>query len=171
MLWASTGTKNPRYRDVLYVEELIGPDTVNTVPPETLPPSATTASRAPSLEEDVTGAHGRPWTTLEKSGISLKEVTDDLLADGLKKFVEPFTKLLKAVERRCREANTARINAPDATRCPPRSTPRSTARLKEWDAQGGTRRLWAGDASLWTGTRRGELARLARDRGRSSSTT
>ena len=47
---------------------------------------------------------------LEKSGISLKKVTDDLLADGLAKFVDPFTKLLKAVERRCRDANKARIN-------------------------------------------------------------
>ena len=96
---------------MLYVEELIGPDTVNTVPPDDADrlPRPRPAARKPRRRRgrrrcDV-------WTDLEKSGISLKKVTDDLLADGLKKFVEPFTKLLKAVERRCREANTARINA------------------------------------------------------------
>ena len=59
-----------------------------------------------------------------------KKVTDELLADGLKKFVEPFTKLLKAVERRCREANQARINAPDLHAARGARTPRSTERAR-----------------------------------------
>ncbi|HEX9203116.1 MAG TPA: transaldolase, partial [Vicinamibacteria bacterium] len=103
-----------------------------------------------SLEQDVTEAM-ETLDDLEKAGISLKKVTDDLLADGVKKFVEPFAKLLKAVERRCREANKARINGQSHS-LPPALAGEVAAKLKEWDAQGGTHRLWAGDASLWTGS-------------------
>jgi len=103
VLWASTGTKNPAYRDVLYVEELIGPDTVNTMPPETIAAFKDHGRLRPSLEEDVEGAKVQ-LAALEAAGVSLKQVTDELLEDGLKKFVEPFTKLLAAVERRAAEA-------------------------------------------------------------------
>ncbi len=150
VLWASTGTKNPRYSDVLYVEELIGPDTVNTMPPETLAGFRDHGRPRASLEQDVTGAMDT-LDALEAVGISLDKVTADLLADGLKKFVEPFTKLLKATERRCRAANTARINA-QSYKLPSDLASEVAAKLKEWDAQGGTARLWAGDASLWTGS-------------------
>ncbi len=150
VLWASTGTKNPRYRDVLYVEELIGPETVDTVPPETLSAFRDHGRPRASLEENVTEAMDT-LDDLEKAGISLKKATDDLLADGVKKFVEPFAKLLKAVERRCREANKARING-QSHALPSALAAEVAAKLKEWDAQGGTHRLWAGDASLWTGS-------------------
>jgi transaldolase len=103
VLWASTGTKNPAYRDVLYVEELIGPDTVNTMPPETIAAFRDHGKLRPSLEEDVEGAKAT-LLALEAAGVSLKGVTDELLEDGLKKFVEPFTKLLAAVERAAAEA-------------------------------------------------------------------
>jgi len=150
VLWASTGTKNPRYSDVLYIEELIGKETVNTVPPETLNAFRDHGQPKASLEADL-GAAQAVLDDLEKTGISLEKITDDLLEDGLKKFVEPFTKLLQAVERRCREANKARINALSY------SLPQDLAgavktQLAEWDKEGGTRRLFAGDASLWTGT-------------------
>jgi transaldolase/glucose-6-phosphate isomerase len=150
VLWASTGTKNPHYRDVLYVEELIGPDTVNTVPPETLAAFRDHGRPRPSLEEDVVAAMDT-LEALEKTGISLQKVTEELLADGVKKFSEPFAKLLKAVERRCREANKARING-QAHSLPPAVATEVAQKLKDWDAQGGTHRLWAGDASLWTGS-------------------
>src|SRR5437773_2115120 len=150
VLWASTGTKNPRYRDVLYVEELIGPETVDTVPPETLSAFRDHGRPRAGLEEKVTEAMDT-LDDLEKAGISLKKATDDLLADGVKKFVEPFAKLLKAVERRCREANKARING-QSHALPSALAAEVAAKLKEWDAQGGTHRLWAGDASLWTGS-------------------
>src|SRR4030095_15859076 len=149
VLWASTGSKNPHYSDVLYVEELIGPDTVNTVPPATLAAFRDHGRPRASLEEDVAGAT-QLLDDLERSGISLRKVTDDLLTDGVSKFVEPFTRLLKAVERRSREANTARINR-QSHALPPALAAEVARKLKEWDAQGGTRRLWAGDASLWTG--------------------
>src|SRR3954471_5913911 len=150
VLWASTGSKNPRYSDVLYVEELIGADTVNTVPPATLAAFRDHGHPRASLEEDVTGAQ-QTLHDLDASGISLRKVTDDLLADGVSKFVEPFTKLLAAVERRSRAANEARINAQTYSVPPALQVP-VAERLKAWDAEGGTRRLFAGDASLWTGT-------------------
>jgi transaldolase/glucose-6-phosphate isomerase len=149
VLWASTGTKNPHYRDVLYVEELIGPETVNTVPPETLSAFRDHGKLRASLEENVDAA-AATLAALDKAGVSLTQVTDDLLADGLKKFVEPFTKLLKAVERRCREANKARING-QTHALPAAIAAEVDAKLKEWDLGGGTHRLWAGDTSLWTG--------------------
>jgi len=150
VLWASTGSKNPRYSDVLYVEELIGPDTVNTVPPATLAAFRDHGRPRASLEEDVADAM-QTLDDLEASGISLRKVTDDLLSDGVSKFVEPFTKLLAAVERRSRDANKARINAQSYS-LPPALEAKVSERIKAWDADGGTRRLFAGDASLWTGT-------------------
>jgi transaldolase/glucose-6-phosphate isomerase len=149
VLWASTGTKNPAYSDVLYVEELVGPETVNTVPPETLSAFRDHGKVRPSLEADLEGAISI-LDALETLGISLRKVTDDLLEDGLKKFVEPFTKLLAAVERRCRKANQARINAQSHVLPEPLQA-EVQKRLRQWDEQGGTRRLFAGDATLWTG--------------------
>jgi len=149
VLWASTGSKNPRYSDVLYVEELIGPETVNTVPPATLTAFRDHGRPRASLEEGVADAQA-VLDDLERSGISLRTVTDDLLADGLAKFVEPFTKLLAAVERRSRAANKARINQQSQS-LPAALQAKVSERLKAWDADGGTHRLFAGDASLWTG--------------------
>src|SRR5207245_2185187 len=90
---------------------------------------------------------------LERAGISLRKVTDDLLADGLKKFVEPFTRLVKAVERRCREANKARINGQSYVLPAPLAA-EVTSQLKEWDAQGGPRRPGADGGSPLRGTAR-----------------
>src|SRR4029079_9225890 len=147
VLWASTGTKNPRYRDVLYVEELVGQDTVDTVPPETLSAFRDHGEARPTLEQGLDEAK-KTLDALEATGISLAKVTEDLLADGLKKFVEPFTKLLQAVERRAREANVARINGQSYTLPAALDGPVKAA-LGEWDTKGGTRGLWKGDASLW----------------------
>ena len=98
VLWASTSTKNPNYRDVLYVEELIGPDTVNTIPPATLDAFREHGRARPSLTEDVESAN-RTMETAAKLGISMKEVTDKLTDDGVRLFAEAFDKLLKAVEK------------------------------------------------------------------------
>lgn len=107
VLWASTGTKNPKYSDVMYIEELIGPDTVNTVPPDTLAAFRDHGTPAPTLEGALPESR-RVLEDLEAQGISLKKATDELVLDGVKKFVEPFQKLLKAVEQRAAEANKAR---------------------------------------------------------------
>jgi transaldolase/glucose-6-phosphate isomerase len=99
VLWASTGVKNPRYRDVMYVEELIGPDTVNTMPLETLAAFRDHGRVHDSLEEDLDGAQ-LVLDMLERAGISLLSVTDSLLQEGIRKFVEPFERSLANIERR-----------------------------------------------------------------------
>ncbi|HXH13550.1 MAG TPA: transaldolase [Alphaproteobacteria bacterium] len=96
LLWGSTSTKNPQYRDVLYVEELIGPDTVNTMPPATLEAFRDHGRPRASLEEDIVGAYAT-LEALERVGISLQEVTDTLLAEGVRLFAEPFDKMLDAL--------------------------------------------------------------------------
>jgi transaldolase / glucose-6-phosphate isomerase len=98
VLWASTSTKNPKYRDVLYVEELIGPDTVDTIPPATLEAFRDHGRVRKSLTEDVAGAQ-KTMDDLAKGGISMKEVTDKLTDDGVKLFADAFGKLLAAVEK------------------------------------------------------------------------
>jgi transaldolase/glucose-6-phosphate isomerase len=97
LLWASTSTKNPNYRDVLYVEELIGRDTVNTVPPATLEAFRDHGRLRASLAEDLDSAEST-MLTLATVGISIDEVTDKLTDDGVRLFVEAFAKLLEAVE-------------------------------------------------------------------------
>jgi transaldolase/glucose-6-phosphate isomerase len=98
VLWASTSTKNPNYRDVMYVEELIGPDTVDTMPPATVDAFRDHGRVRNSLSEDVPGAQ-KVMDDLAKAGISIKEVTDKLTTDGVKLFADAFTKLLAAVEK------------------------------------------------------------------------
>jgi len=95
LLWASTSTKNPKYRDVIYVEELIGADTVDTIPPATFDAFRDHGKLRKSLTEDVPGAQ-QVMDNLAKAGISMKEITDQLLADGVKIFHEAFVKLLAA---------------------------------------------------------------------------
>jgi transaldolase / glucose-6-phosphate isomerase len=95
LLWASTSTKNPKYRDVLYVEELIGADTVDTIPPATFDAFRAHGRLRESLTEDVPGA-ARTMENLAKAGISMKEVTDTLLVDGVKLFADAFKTLLDA---------------------------------------------------------------------------
>ena len=98
VLWASTSTKNPNYRDVIYVEELIGPDTVNTMPPATIDAFRDHGRLRKSLTEDVPGAK-KVMDDLAHAGISIQEATDKLTEDGVKLFAEAFDKLLAAVEK------------------------------------------------------------------------
>lgn len=98
VLWASTSTKNPAYRDVMYVEELIGPDTVNTMPPATIDAFRDHGKLRNSLAEDVAGAQN-VMDNLARTGISIKDVTTKLTDDGVKLFADAFYKLLAAVEK------------------------------------------------------------------------
>ena len=95
LLWASTSTKNKAYRDVLYVEELIGADTVDTIPPATFDAFRDHGRLRPSLTENVDQAF-KTMSDLEKAGISMKEITDKLLVDGIKLFADAFKELLEA---------------------------------------------------------------------------
>jgi transaldolase/glucose-6-phosphate isomerase len=98
VLWASTSTKNPAYRDVMYVEELIGPDTVDTMPPATVDAFRDHGRLRNSLTEDVAGAQ-KVMDDLAKAGISITEVTTKLTTDGVKLFADAFHKLLAAVKK------------------------------------------------------------------------
>lgn len=98
VLWASTSTKNPNYSDVMYIDDLIGPDTVNTIPPATFDAFRDHGKPRVTLTENLADAD-RVMQTAAKLGISMKEVTDKLTDDGVKLFADAFDKLLKAVEK------------------------------------------------------------------------
>jgi transaldolase/glucose-6-phosphate isomerase len=95
LLWASTSTKNKAYRDVIYVEELIGADTVDTIPPATFDAFRDHGKLRASLTENV-GEASKTMSDLEKAGLSMKEITDKLLVDGIKLFADAFKELLEA---------------------------------------------------------------------------
>src|SRR5580658_3033514 len=95
LLWASTSTKNPKYRDVLYVEELIGADTVDTIPPPTFDAFGDHGKPRAGLTENVDEA-AKTMANLEKAGISMKEATEKLVVDGVKLFADAFHELLDA---------------------------------------------------------------------------
>ena len=150
LLWASTGTKNKDYSDVLYVEELIGADTVNTVPPATLEAFRDHGKLRDSLEDNIDEAR-RVLAELEKSGISLDEITADLVKDGVKLFADAADKLYGAVaHKRATVLGTAIDHQQLAL-----GTELAKAVAKdteEWRASAKIRRLWQGDKSVWTGT-------------------
>ncbi len=148
LLWASTSTKDPRYRDVLYVEELIGPDTVNTIPPATLDAFRDHGIPRLSLGENVEGA-AETMAGLTQAGISLTEVTDELVRQGVKLFAEAFDQLLNAVDTRCKIAVSGDAN-PQSYSLPPSLAPLVEAAIDDWEIGGKVRRLWGRDASLWT---------------------
>ena len=153
LLWASTGTKNPSYSDVLYVEELIGPDTVNTVPAPTLEAFRDHGRPRASLEEDLEDAHDT-LEGLERVGTSLENITGQLLEDGVRLFADAFDKLLGAVEGKRQALLGPRINR-QSYRLPPDLAAALEASLEDWRVNGKVRRLWARDASLWTGSDEG----------------
>ena len=148
VLWASTGTKNPNYSDVLYIEELIGPDTVNTVPPATLDAFRDHGKPRQSLTEGLDAAR-KAMSDLASVGIAMKDVTDKLTADGVKLFADAFDTLLAAVEKNTKQPNKPQINQQSAS-LPADLDAAVKKNLNDWRASGKVRRLWQGDASLWT---------------------
>src|ERR1700675_2511900 len=149
VLWASTSTKNPNYRDVLYIEELIGPDTVNTVPPATLEAFRDHGKPRQSLTEDQDGAR-KTMADLAGVGIVMKDVTDKLTADGVKLFADAFDELLAAVEKNTKRSTAPRTNQQSAS-LPADLDAAVKKNLNDWRASGKVKRLWQRDASLWTG--------------------
>ena len=149
VLWASTGTKDPKYSDVLYVEELIGPDTVNTIPPATFDAFRDHGKLRKSLTEDIPGA-AKTMADLAKAGIVMKTVTDKLTNDAVQLFNDAFDKLLIAVEKSTKtpavKINALSYSAPDTLK------PAIKGAIDGWRAGGRVRRLWEKDASLWSGT-------------------
>ena len=149
VLWASTSTKNKNYRDVLYVEELIGPDTVNTVPPATLDAFRDHGKPRQSLTEDVEAAR-KTMSDLAGAGIVMKDVTDKLTSDGVKLFADSFDALLTAVEKNTKGIIPPKVNSQKAS-LPSDLDGAVKKNVNDWRASGKVKRLWDGDASLWTG--------------------
>jgi transaldolase len=98
-LWASTSTKNPAYRDVLYVEELIGPETVNTMPPATIEAFRDHGKVARTIDRDL-GQAQKDLNAIEAAGVSMKDVTDKLLTDGLASFQKSFETLTAGLAKK-----------------------------------------------------------------------
>jgi len=147
LLWASTSTKNPAYRDVVYVEELIGKDTVNTIPPATFDAFRNHGKARASLTEDVEGA-ATVMKSLELAGISMKEVTDKLVVDGVKQFAEAFALLLKATGQH--SGNRVKIDR-QTYQLPKDLDAAVQNAIADWQNGDKARRLWRHDATLWTG--------------------
>lgn len=150
VLWASTSTKNPAYPDILYVQEMIGPDTVNTIPPATLDAFRDHGHPRETLTEDIDAAR-RTMQDLADVGISIQQITDKLTDDGVRLFEEAFDKLLAAVEKSTQGGTTPKISQQRYSLPEPLGKSVAEA-VNDWRAEGKVRRLWQRDASLWTGT-------------------
>lgn len=154
LLWASTSTKNPKYSDVMYVDELIGRDTVNTTPTNTLQAFRDHGKPRYSLEENLEEA-ADTMSSLAEAGISMKEVTDKLVKDGVRLFSDAFDQLLNVVDRRCRVKVSAPDVNPETHKLPVQLTAALGAAYDDWHSKGLVRRLWSRDAVLWTGADEG----------------
>ncbi|MFZ2155918.1 MAG: bifunctional transaldolase/phosoglucose isomerase [Bradyrhizobium sp.] len=150
LLWASTGTKNKDYSDVLYVEELIGPNTINTVPPATLDAFRDHGKPRDSLEENVEDAR-RVLTELEKSGISLDAITAELVKDGVRLFADAADKLYGAVAHKRATVLGGGIDRQQLKLGSHLGKAVEKA-TEDWRASANIRRLWHKDKSVWTGT-------------------
>jgi transaldolase/glucose-6-phosphate isomerase len=149
LLWASTGTKNKDYSDVLYVEELIGPNTVNTVPPATLDAFRDHGTPRDSLEENIEDAK-HVLAELEKSGISLDAITAELVKDGVKQFADAADKLYGAVAHKRATVLGAAIDRQQLSLGTELKN-KVEKSSEDWRASARIRRLWHKDKSVWTG--------------------
>lgn len=138
-LWASTSTKNPAYPDTIYVDNLIGPATVNTVPPQTLAAFKEHGTAAQTIMEGLEQAR-QQIADLEKLGILMSTVTQELEEEGVKAFADAFTALLETVEQR-RQAIVSRLGG---------LAHPLNERVAALEAQNLARRIWEIDPSVWT---------------------
>jgi transaldolase / glucose-6-phosphate isomerase len=150
LLWASTSTKNPKYSDVLYVEELIGRDTVNTIPPATFDAFRDHGRPRASLTENLDEAK-KTMRTIADLKISMDEITDKLTDDGVRLFEDAFDKLLAAVEKSSKSEVAPKVSQ-QTYKLPDALAKSVKTNIDDWRASGKVRRLWQHDASLWTGT-------------------
>jgi transaldolase / glucose-6-phosphate isomerase len=145
-LWASTGTKNPKYSDVLYIETLIGADTVNTIPPATYDAFRDHGKVEPTLEQNVDEAR-LVLESFEAKGFSLKAITDKLTSEGVKSFNDSFTQLMQTIEAR-RDAVVRAL--PDRLTLHLGSHQAAVDEaIRRADKDKIVSRIWAKDAALW----------------------
>jgi len=165
LLWASTGTKDPAFPDTLYVDNLIGPDTVNTLPPKTMDAFRDHGTLARTIDANVDEAR-HVLAEADRLGLDLPGVTAHLVEDGVKLFADAADALLGAIaSKRARLAGDALNGMEPALPEAQKKTVGDAlelARARAW-----SRRLWAGDAGLWTGGEEGKwLGWLAAGEGR-----
>lgn len=138
-LWASTSTKNPAYPDTLYVDNLVGPHTVNTVPPQTLEAVRDHARTEITITSDLDKARAEV-AQLESAGISMAQVTQELEEEGVKAFADSVTALLKTIEDRRKDAVASLGPLADSV----------SKRITQLEADSFPARLWTHDPILWT---------------------
>ncbi|MGH9548561.1 MAG: bifunctional transaldolase/phosoglucose isomerase, partial [Terriglobales bacterium] len=149
VLWASTSTKNPKYPDTLYVDQLIGKDTVNTIPPATFDAFRDHGKATETLTMKVEES-AKVMETLDKLGISIKKVTDELTVDGVKLFADAFQKLLATVDTQ-RNADKQPACERFSYKLPEALDSAVKSTLKDWQSNDKMKKLWARDSKLWTG--------------------
>src|SRR5438128_1124082 len=145
-LWASTGTKNPSYSDVMYVEELIGPETVNTMPQQTMMAFKEHGEVRPSLLENLAGAE-QVMRELAAIGIDMDEVTYDLQVDGVKLFADSVTKLLDEIANKKQQLKAGAVRAHEAELGAIEEA--VNRRLGQLEQAAVVRRISEKDAGLW----------------------
>ncbi|KQP41031.1 transaldolase [Methylobacterium sp. Leaf104] len=149
LLWASTGVKNKAYSDVLYVEELIGPDTVNTMPPATMDAFRDHGTVKAAIESDVAGAQA-VMARLAEAGIDIETVADTLVDEGVQLFIDAADKLLGAVAAKRIDLLGPKLDAQTLVLGETLGAAAKKA-VEEWRASGKIRRLWAHDKTVWSG--------------------
>jgi transaldolase/glucose-6-phosphate isomerase len=150
LLWASTGVKDKAYSDVLYVEELIGRDTVNTIPPATMDAFRDHGRPRASLTEGVDDARA-VMDAVAQHGLDLDGITEKLVQDGVELFAEAADKLLGSVAAK-REAMLGDELLQLSGKLPEALDTQAKETREDWRKTGKLRDLWAGEAKLWTGT-------------------
>jgi len=148
LLWASTGTKNKAYSDVLYVEDLIGPDTISTMPLATIEAFRDHGKLCDTLQADVAEAQ-RLLGELDRAGVSLQGVTDKLIRDGVRLFADAADKLFGAVAHKRIEILGDAVDRQNVA-LDQQLKKRVDEIADEWRTHGNVRRLWQRDKSLWT---------------------
>ncbi len=146
-LWASTSTKDPRYPDTYYVEELIGPETVDTVPPATLAAFREHGEVRRSLDENV-DLSKRQLRQLAEAGVDLDQVTHELEVEGVELFTKSFESLLATLAKVSKEIKAGK--GPRQWQSLGRLQPAVDARLAKLQKDEAPRRLWAKDSTLWS---------------------
>ncbi|MEW6349624.1 MAG: bifunctional transaldolase/phosoglucose isomerase [Thermodesulfobacteriota bacterium] len=146
VLWASTSTKNPAYPDTYYVDNLIGPETVNTMPPETLAAAKERSQPAPLLLERVEEA-SEVFARLEELGVGVSEVMEELLENGVKAFADSFNKLVDVIAQK-RSRLLRGWGHRSASLGPLQE--RVDRLLQQYDEERASQRFWEGDPTLWT---------------------
>ncbi len=150
LLWASTSTKDPSYKDTMYVDELIGNETVNTVPLNTLEAFRDHGTVDDTLEQNMDDARNT-LEALERAGISLHDVTDQLLDEGVELFATAFNKLIDAVDKE-RKALLPPLIDTMSFKLPADLESKVAETIKDWQDAARVNKLWSKDKTLWTGS-------------------